>query len=160
MDANYLKHAIGAPLTSAISSLLAHPHPTAVQDPVNHIATHLLHQDATATSESVYLRHHMLIDAIVNKEKTHIKNLSDCKKKIGAELPDAIARMEIRGAERVRRQDEAERRRAEDERREKELAAASFAENVATEITANASFALENMTTGGTVIAENTEEEN
>ncbi|KAI8616668.1 hypothetical protein BC830DRAFT_1117022 [Chytriomyces sp. MP71] len=107
MDANYLKHAIGPALNAAISSLLAHPYPTQISDPVHHVARHLLHQDATMNQIAKDREAMRAVALAVDSESVRIKALDDCKRRIGMELPEAILRIEQRGLERKAKEEAA-----------------------------------------------------
>ncbi|TPX75199.1 hypothetical protein CcCBS67573_g03530 [Chytriomyces confervae] len=99
MDANYLKHAIGPALNAALSSLLSYPHPTQITDPVAH-ADKLEMQKVASDVEA---------------ERLRIKAITDCKRRIGMSLGEAIAKMEQRGSARKAKLDEEDRLKKESE---------------------------------------------
>ncbi|KAJ3209200.1 hypothetical protein HDU83_008526 [Entophlyctis luteolus] len=106
MDANYLKHSIGPSLTAAISSLLAHPHPNMIQDPVSHVAKHLLHQDSSLELQASQRKQMALISSMIQRENSRLKQIDDCKKRVKMSLDEAIQKMEARKAEKERLRNE------------------------------------------------------
>ncbi|KAJ3070544.1 hypothetical protein HDU98_006472 [Podochytrium sp. JEL0797] len=127
MDSNYLKHAIGPNLNAALASLLSHPHPTQVTDPIHHIARHLLHQDTTKNNKAADQKHLDSVLQIVDAEKNRVRRIEDTKKRIGMQLDEGIALLAHRAAQRIALE-EASKRAAEEAIALKEAEAAAALE--------------------------------
>ncbi|KAJ3243633.1 hypothetical protein HDU78_000246 [Chytriomyces hyalinus] len=115
MDANYLKHAIGPALNAALSSLLSYPHPTQITDPVAHVGRHLLHQHECMTQMQADKLAMQKVASDVEAERLRIKAITDCKRRIGMSLGEAIAKMEQRGSARKAKLEEEDRLKKESE---------------------------------------------
>ncbi|KAJ3327503.1 hypothetical protein HDU76_011684 [Blyttiomyces sp. JEL0837] len=110
MDSNYLKHAVGPALTSALTSLLTHPHPSLISDPVTHIARHLLHQDQTQSSQKSYKLELQRIQSLKDAAVAKKRSIEDAKRRVGEELVRYVEERQRR----LEREAERERRAAAD----------------------------------------------
>ncbi|KAJ3290957.1 hypothetical protein HDU79_002829 [Rhizoclosmatium sp. JEL0117] len=113
MDANYLKHAVGPSLTAALTSLLAHPHPTQVTDPIHHVARHLLHGDHAINQQMAWKKEMARVDQMVEVERIRVKRDWEHKKKIGATLEEGIEKMFKRAADKKLKEEEEKARKEE-----------------------------------------------